>query len=177
MSAELHTTQDLGAVLGTLCLVALLYAAAFVAAIIFALVVLIVVDHGSDTGPSAAGVFLTWCGFLLAAVAATAIALRVIGNRVACWRSIAGLAPVVAATGLAAGVALLSMPRSRAYAEVALWSEIAPLRFILAPIVAVVLLQFSWRAPQRSLRIPLLASAAIEIAAIAIVAAVGKWLR
>jgi len=133
------------------------------------------VDRQGAGGMSAFGdslVFLAALG--VAAIPATGAALFVLRSRPAFWRALSVGALIVACTALLALV--LSVESARiAGTRLQVWGMAAPLRILIAPLLALFFLLSGLFAPTRSARLRLIGAAAIE--RIAFVAVALLWWR
>jgi hypothetical protein len=154
---------------------ALLVAGGYAAALLAAWVVLTLHVHGTNTPDrqSAAGMYafgdtVVFVGaFALAAVPATALALYFLRSapRFWLWASVAAVA--LATTAVAALLSYLL--RAPSYSD-SIWTALAPLRILLAPVLGLGFLLALVLAPTRSSRRLLLAATAMELGAFLAVA-------
>ena len=145
-------------------------------------------DHFSRIGPTAetpaprgarrhnvvrAPVFLAVFG--VAAVPPTGAALFFLRPYRSFWRALSVAALTIAVTGLAAFIEYVAARTAAAGSILHVWSWLAVLRILAAPLFAVAFLLSGLFAPNRSYRIALLVSTLIEAVAFAYVAL--TWLR
>ena len=134
------------------------------------------VDRQGSAGMSAFGdslVFLAALG--VAAVPATGAALFFLRSRRSFWTVLSVASVVVACTALAAVALSIASASASANPTLRSWSMIAPLRILVAPLLALFFLLSGLFAPARSPRLTLLAASATEIISFACVALV--WWR
>jgi hypothetical protein len=101
--------------------------------------------------------------FGLAAIPATGAALFFLRPYHTIWRIISVGALALAATGVAALADYLLHPNVTLGSSLAAWSELSPLRILLAPLLAIAFFLSALFAPTRAARIALLCAGAIEI--------------
>jgi hypothetical protein len=124
-------------------------------------------DRQASSGIYAFGDSLLFLAvFGLAAVIPTGAALYFLRPYRTFWVTISVLTLAIAATGLAAALDF-TIPPSTSGLSVSVWSALAPLRLLVAPLFALAFLLSTLFAPRGSVRIPLFAATVIETAAFA----------
>ncbi len=124
-------------------------------------------DRQASSGMYAFGDSLLFLAvFGVAAVIPTGAALYFLRPYRTFWVTLSVLTLAIAATGLAAALDY-AIPPSTSGPSVSVWSALAPLRLLVAPLFALAFLLSTLFAPRRSVRIPLFAATVIETAAFA----------
>jgi len=120
-------------------------------------------DRQTYSGMFAFGDSLLFLGvFALAAIPATGTALFFLRPYPTFWRILSVGALAIATTGAAALVAYLLSSSAGMGAFLGVWSELSPLRILMAPLFAMAFFLFTLFAPTRSSRIAFLCASAIE---------------
>jgi hypothetical protein len=148
----------------------ILVVAGYLVALVIASVVVsiyIVATNGPDrqaySGMFAFGDSLLFLGvFALAAIPVTGTALFFLRPYPTFWRIASVGALAIATTGAAALAAYLVPPNAGMGAFLGAWSELSPLRILLAPLFAMAFFLFILFAPSRSSRIAFFCASVIE---------------
>jgi hypothetical protein len=150
--------------------VLLVVAGYLVALVIAAVVVSIYIaathrpDRQASSGMSAFGDSILFLGvFGLAAIPATGAALFFLRPYHTFWRIISVGALANASTGVAALATYLVRPTASTGSFLGAWSELSPLRLLLAPLLAIAFFLSVLFAPTRASRLALLCASVIEI--------------
>jgi hypothetical protein len=150
--------------------VILVVAGYLVALVIAAVVVSIYIaanntpDRQASSGMSAFGDSVLFLGvFGLAAIPATGAALYFLRPYHAFWRIISVGALAIASTGVAALATNLVRSNASPSSVLGVWSELSPLRILLAPLLAGACFLSALFAPSRAARTAMLCASVIEI--------------
>jgi hypothetical protein len=108
--------------------------------------------------------------FGLASLPATGAALFFLRPYQVFWRVLAAGAVAIAVTGIIVLVDMLVSRNSTAGALLGQWSMVSPIRFFLAPVLAMVFFACGWFAPTRFTRIAFLCATAVETVVFTLVA-------
>jgi hypothetical protein len=123
-------------------------------------------DRQTYSGMFAFGDSLLFLGVLaVAAIPATGIALVFLRPYRTFWSMVSGAALVIAASGAAALATYLLPSTVRMNSFLGVWAELAPLRILLAPPLALAFFLCCLFAPTRAPRIRLLCASVIETVA------------
>jgi hypothetical protein len=149
----------------------LLVVGGYLAAVVIAYLVVSVyiaatggMDRQIYSGMFAFGDIILFLGvFVLAAIPASGAALFFLRPYPAIWRALSVSALAIAATGVAALAAYLIFPDANTGSWISVWSGLSPLRFMLAPPLAVIFVLSALFAPTRASRVALLCAGVIEV--------------
>lgn len=160
---------------------ALLVTGGYVAAVVVAVAAVDVnaaaggAEREASSGMAAFGDAVLFLGvFGLASIPATGAALFFLRDAVRFWRIAVAISLAIAATGIAAVVGYLAGRTAEPGSALAAWAMLAPLRILLAPLLAPVFLLSAAFAPARATRGALFGAAAAEAGAFGV--AVLVWL-
>lgn len=128
-------------------------------------------DRQASSGMTAFGDSMFFVGVLgLAAVPATAAALYFLRGRRLFWVALSTIALLIAMTAIVAVVLSVGSASAAAGGRLSSWFMIAPLRILIAPVLALFWVLAGVFAPTRGLRFALLGAFAVEMMAFVSVA-------